>query len=201
MGSQIENSEHQYMLDILLNRYPDLSSIGGHVISPPSHLHKITLILLPLQLILLEPFSMAPPSIPSHPAGFDPLELEILNRREAFNLPPKDVCYALVKIFFEWIAPILPVVNRQDFMRKYHSPDEAGPPILLLQAMLMVAARFTVNQQSSDDRSISPRVFYRKTKALYDAGYEKNPVTILQAVILLGIYWDGPDGMFFSRGT
>lgn len=151
-----------------------------------------------LRLILLKPFSMAQPSIPPHPADFDPLELEILNRREAFSLPPKDVCDILVKIFFEWIAPILPVVNRQDFMRKYHSPDETGPPVLLLQAMFMVAARFTANQQSSDGRGISPRVFYKKTKALYNAGYEKDSMTILQAVILLGMYWDGPDGMFFS---
>ncbi|OJJ88513.1 transcription factor domain-containing protein [Aspergillus glaucus CBS 516.65] len=80
-------------------------------------------------------------------------------------------------------------------MRKYHSLDETGPPILLLQAMFMVAARFTANQQSSDGRSISPRVFYKKTKALYNAGYEKDSVTILQAVILLGMYWDGPDDL------
>ncbi|ODM19535.1 hypothetical protein SI65_04519 [Aspergillus cristatus] len=138
---------------------------------------------------------MAQPVIPPHPADFDPFELDILNRRGAFSLPPKDVCDTLVKIFFEWIAPILPVVNRQEFMRKYHSPNGTGPPILLLQAMFMVAARFTTNQQSSDGRSVSPRVFHKKTKALYNAGYEKDPVTILQAVILLGMYWDGPDDL------
>lgn len=140
---------------------------------------------------------MAQPIIPPHPADFDPLELDILNRRDAFSLPPKDVCDTLVRIFFEWIAPILPVVNRQEFMRKYHSPNGIGPPILLLQAIFMVAARFTKDQQSPDGRGVSPCVFHKKTKALYNAGYEKDPVTILQAVILLGMYWDGPDGMSF----
>lgn len=142
---------------------------------------------------------MAQISIPPHPPDLDPLEIEILDRRDAFSLPPKETCDTLVKIFFDWIAPILPVVNRQDFMRKYHSPDRLGPPILLLQAMLMVAARFMANQQSSNGWAVSPRVFYKKAKALYNAGYERDPVTILQAVILLGIYWDGPDGESFDE--
>jgi hypothetical protein len=122
----------------------------------------------------------------------DPLEIDILNQREAFHLPPQPVCDTLVDIFFKWIAPVLPVVNRHDFMRKYHNAENP-PSILLLQAIFMTASRFYV-PQAVDPSTVAPRVFYKKAKALYDAGYELNETPVLQAVVLMGIYWDGPDG-------
>jgi hypothetical protein len=119
--------------------------------------------------------------------------VDILNQRHAFDLPSQAVCDALVDVFFKWIAPVLPVINQHDFMRRYRNPQNP-PSILLLQAILMVASRFYDNAHSSENDSISPRIFYKKVKALYDSGYERDPTTVLQAVVLLGIYWDGPDG-------
>jgi hypothetical protein len=119
--------------------------------------------------------------------------VDILNQRHAFDLPSQAVCDALVDVFFKWIAPVLPVIDRHDFMHRYRNPQNP-PSILLTQAVLMVASRFHHNGQSSGNGVISPRVFYKKVKALYDAGYERDPTTVLQAVVLLGVYWDGPDG-------
>ncbi|KAE8373823.1 fungal-specific transcription factor domain-containing protein [Aspergillus bertholletiae] len=132
-----------------------------------------------------------------HPDHLEPLELEILHRRDAFGLPPKAVQDTLVDVFFKWVAPILPVVDRHDFMRHY-GDAENPPSILLLQAMLMVASRHSISQQSSNKYTVSPRMFYKKAKALYDAGYESNPITIIQAVVLLGVYWEGPDDLIES---
>ncbi|GIK04933.1 hypothetical protein Aspvir_009032 [Aspergillus viridinutans] len=124
----------------------------------------------------------------------DPLDVDILNQRHAFDLPSQAVCDALVDVFFKWIAPVLPVINRHDFMRRYRDPQDP-PSILLLQAVLMVASRFHHDALSSGNGVISPRIFYKKVKALYDAGYERDPTTVLQAVVLLGVYWDGPDDL------
>ncbi|KNG82199.1 fungal specific transcription factor domain protein [Aspergillus nomiae NRRL 13137] len=129
-----------------------------------------------------------------HPDHLEPLELEILHRRDAFGLPPKVVQDTLVDVFFKWIAPILPVVDRHAFMRQYNSAEDL-PSILLLQAMLMVASRCSTNQQGSKEYTVSPRTFYKKAKALYDAGYETNQITVIQSVILLGAYWEGPDDL------
>lgn len=119
--------------------------------------------------------------------------MDILHQRHAFDLPSQAVCDALVDVFFKWIAPVLPVINRHDFMRRYRNPQDP-PSILLLQAVLMVASRFHYDAQSSGNGIISPRILYKKVKALYDAGYERDPTTVLQAVVLLGVYWDGPGG-------
>lgn len=61
----------------------------------------------------------------------------------------------------------------------------------------MTASRFHTPENL--DSSVSPRSLYKKAKALYDAGYELNEIPTLQAVVLMGIYWDGPDGMSPSR--
>ena len=42
--------------------------------------------------------------------------------------------------------------------------------------------------------------FYKRAKALYDANYEDDRVTIVQALILMGWYWEGPEGKNRSRG-
>lgn len=128
-----------------------------------------------------------------HPAHLEPLELEILERRDAFGLPPKATCNVLVDVFFKWISPILPVINRQEFMKRYHH-TEGGPSILLLQAMFTVSSRFVTGRQNQADTAVSPRSFYKKAKALYDAGYEQDLLTVIQSVTLLGVYWDGLDG-------
>lgn len=36
--------------------------------------------------------------------------------------------------------------------------------------------------------------FYKRAKALYDANYEDDRVTIVQALILMGWYWESPEG-------
>ncbi|OGM39265.1 fungal specific transcription factor domain protein [Aspergillus bombycis] len=129
-----------------------------------------------------------------HPDHLEPLELEILHRRDAFGLPPKAVQDTLVDVFFKWVAPILPVVDHHAFMRQYNSAEDP-PSILLLQAMLMVASRCCINQQGSKEYTVPPRTFYKKAKALYDAGYETSQITVVQSVILLGAYWEGPDDL------
>ncbi|KAE8146882.1 fungal-specific transcription factor domain-containing protein [Aspergillus avenaceus] len=129
-----------------------------------------------------------------NPDHLDSLDLEILNKRDAFGLPPRSVCNALVECFFNWIAPVFPVVDRYAFMKRYNDPQNP-PSILLLQAMIMVAARFHTQCEDRDGYTVSPRAFYKKAKALYDAGYERDPVTIVQAVVLLGAYWEGPDDL------
>ena len=35
--------------------------------------------------------------------------------------------------------------------------------------------------------------FYKRAKALYDANYEDDRVTIVQALLLMGWYWEGPE--------
>lgn len=129
------------------------------------------------------------------PVDLDDMELDILHRRGAFLLPPKALCDELVDSYFEWVAPIVPVINRNRFMRQYRDPNNP-PSILLLQAILLAGSRVCNSQALMDaNQSTTPAAltFYKRAKALYDANYEDDRVTIVQALVLMGWYWEGPE--------
>lgn len=131
----------------------------------------------------------------SRATELDNLEMEILHQRGAFLLPPRALCDELVDSFFQWIAPVVPVINKQKFMNRYR--DSKNPPsLLLLQAILLAGSRVCTNPQLMDSNgSTTPAAmtFYKRAKALYDANYEDDRVTIVQALILMGWYWEGPE--------
>lgn len=125
----------------------------------------------------------------------DNTELDILHTRGAFLLPPRGLCDELVDAFFTWIAPAVPVINRSRFMRRYK--DSKNPPsLLLLQAILLAGSRVCKNPQLMDSNgSTTPAAmtFYKRAKALFDANYEDDRVTVVQAAVLMGWYWEGPE--------
>ncbi|RKF54521.1 Cutinase transcription factor 1 alpha [Erysiphe neolycopersici] len=125
----------------------------------------------------------------------DNVEINILRQRGAFLLPPKALCDELVNSYFKWVAPIVPVINRNQFMRQYHDPKNP-PSILLLQAVLLAGSRVCTNLKLMDaNGSTSPAAltFYKRAKALFEAQYEDDRVTIVQALVLMGWYWEGPE--------
>lgn len=125
----------------------------------------------------------------------DQIEIDILQQRGAFLLPPRALCDELVDSYFKWVAPVVPVVNRSRFMKRYK--DHKNPPsLLLLQAILLAGSRVCTNPQLMDaSGSTTPAAmtFYKRAKALYDANYEDDRITIIQSLILMGWYWEGPE--------
>ncbi|EXJ80832.1 hypothetical protein A1O3_07116 [Capronia epimyces CBS 606.96] len=125
----------------------------------------------------------------------DQMEIEILQQRGAFLLPPRALCDELVDAYFRWVAPIVPVINKSRFMKRYK--DTKNPPsLLLLQAVLLAGSRVCQNPQLMDATgSTTPAAmtFYKRAKALYDANYEDDRITIVQALVLMGWYWEGPE--------
>lgn len=129
----------------------------------------------------------------------DSLEIEILHRRGAFLLPPRQLCDELVDAYFKWVAPVVPIVNRNRFMRHYRDPKNP-PSLLLLQAILLAGSRVCNNPQLMDQNGSTipaSTTFYKRAKALYDANYEDDRVTLVQALVLMGWYWEGPEGQLF----
>ncbi|KAL9603455.1 MAG: hypothetical protein Q9219_001142 [cf. Caloplaca sp. 3 TL-2023] len=125
----------------------------------------------------------------------DAIEIDILHQRGAFLLPPRALCDELIDSYFQWVAPVCPVINRSRFMHRYRDPKNP-PSLLLLQAMLLAGSRVCTNPQLMDaNGSTTPAAmtFYKRAKALYDANYEDDRVTIVQALVLMGWYWEGPE--------
>lgn len=125
----------------------------------------------------------------------DPVEIQILQTRGAFLLPPRSLCDELIDCYFKWVHPLLPIINRAKFMRQYK--EQMRPPsVLLLQAVLLAGSRVCTNPKLMDaDGSSTPAAltFYKRAKALYDSNFEDDRVTIVQSLLLMGWYWEGPE--------
>ncbi|KAA8570118.1 hypothetical protein EYC84_002450 [Monilinia fructicola] len=124
----------------------------------------------------------------------NPEEMDILRKRGALELPPRDLCEELIHAYFKWIAPVVPIIPRTWFMKRWHDLNNQ-PSLLLLQAVLLAGSRVCTTPLMLDANG-SPipaaTTFYKRAKALYDADYEEDRVVIVQALILLGWYWEEP---------
>lgn len=128
------------------------------------------------------------------PSRLSVQEVDILNQRGAFLLPQRVIRDSLVKTYFTWIAPLLPIIDKNEFWHKYYDPRNTLS-ILLLQAILAAAARISNDPKLKEDDGSTRRVtmvFYKRAKALFDAEYETDRITIVQAATILGWCWENP---------
>ncbi len=117
-------------------------------------------------------------------------EVDLLRQRGALTVPHWKCCDDLIEAYFKYVAPIMPVINRSQFMRQYRDPNNP-PSLLLLQCIFLVGSRVTANTYSKDTEEATmpcSMTFYKRAKALYDSDYEEDRIITLQALILLGWY-------------
>ena len=107
----------------------------------------------------------------------------------AFHLPAEATCTELIDAFFHWAAPLVPILDKSEFLRSYRDPDNQ-PSLLLIQAVL--AAGSTVAGGPNPTTSpVTPvpvaATYFGRARMLYEANYETDPVTLVQSLILMGV--------------
>jgi hypothetical protein len=125
----------------------------------------------------------------------DKEEVDILKIRGAFLLPSRELCDDIVESYFEKVHPIIPVINRTLFMRQYNDPTNP-PSLLLLQAVLLCGSRVCQNpglKDATGSSELASLTFYKRAKALYDANYELDRISLVQSTLLMGWWWENPE--------
>ncbi|QKX56197.1 uncharacterized protein TRUGW13939_03297 [Talaromyces rugulosus] len=127
-------------------------------------------------------------------------EYDILSNQGAFVLPLQWLCHILLEAYFAYIAPTVPILNRGEFMQSFFSSHSEQRTFshLLVNAVLLAGCRVCSHPCIRDGDGSTQRLsslFYQRAKALYDAEYESDKVCVVQALTLLGWYWEGPEGI------
>ncbi|KAK3363830.1 acetamidase regulatory protein, partial [Lasiosphaeria hispida] len=108
---------------------------------------------------------------------------------EAFQLRTRAVVDQLLDAYFSHVNPGFPVVGQDLFIAQYRARDPQNPPsLLLLQAILLAGAHALY-----DSPETMKATFFRCAKSLFDARFERNRDTIVQAALLLSWHADGPE--------
>ncbi|XEU94892.1 hypothetical protein FSHL1_000176 [Fusarium sambucinum] len=128
--------------------------------------------------------------VPFYPDYLLPEEVEYLRFKGCFSLPPQSLREALLRAYFHHSHPFEPVLDPQDFFNNY---SKGNVSLLLLWNIFMCAASFVDNDLFSanfyDSQIAFKRTAFQRAKALYDADYEKNKITLIQSVFLMGHFY------------
>ncbi|KAJ5115845.1 fungal-specific transcription factor domain-containing protein [Penicillium angulare] len=128
-----------------------------------------------------------------HIDHFRKFTTERLKSQGAFDLPTREIVCSLLETFFRYVFPSIPILDKSEFMGKVET-NTCSP--LLLNAVLMVATIYCPDSLITDagfvSRFVASLTFYHRAKDIYDAGYETDAITVIQATFLLSHWWSGP---------
>lgn len=110
---------------------------------------------------------------------------------DALTLPEPALADELVEAYFAEVNPGYPVVDEDLFMTQYRNRDPSDPPpILLLQAILLVGSHVA---RPKVERDALKDIFFRRCKWLFDSRVERNRDILVQAALLMTWYSDNAD--------
>lgn len=124
--------------------------------------------------------------------GYHYLTADAIN--DLSNFPVRPVRDALVETYFQDIHPGFPIIDEAEFRRQYGNPGDA-PPLLVLQAVLLAAARISTHPQVAASRATTTATLFRRAKSLFDLRYENDRVDLIQAALLLAWYTESSDNV------
>lgn len=117
---------------------------------------------------------------------------ESLQNQGAFDLPSQETSQALLDAYFHFSLAALPILDRSRFLA---SLQEGKFSHLLLNAIYLATTVYCSDSVIADSGFVSryaaSLTFYRRAKALYDAGYETDAIVTIQATFLMCYWWNG----------
>ncbi|KAJ9498773.1 hypothetical protein H2202_005959 [Exophiala xenobiotica] len=133
-----------------------------------------------------------PYDVPADDFDWKQEEMNLLQKKGAFSLPPLHVQKALLDAYFRWVFPMQQLLDREQFLRDF----EAGrASVLLLQALFFVGTTCCdddIIREHWGTRRSAQVTLYRRVKALYDADYEQNQITVIQVLFSMTSWWGSP---------
>jgi hypothetical protein len=119
-----------------------------------------------------------------HETALPELDRKFLLDSHAFELPARSVRESLISQFMDKCYPWMPIIEADDLQKR----DNMEPSILLLQAVFVAGSRVSM----APNAQASGHSFYRRAKALYWMGHEKDPLAIVKSICIL--QWWNPSG-------
>ncbi|MCJ1398806.1 Transcriptional activator of fatty acid utilization [Xylographa trunciseda] len=123
----------------------------------------------------------------------DAASIAELRLKGALDLPHNLVRDELIGAFYQWVDPLVPVVRKKEFFQCFEDPSKPRS-LLLLQAILAAGSTVCKSPSGEVDAvpcAYDPGIYFERARLLYEANYEKDPVTLVQSLILMGWYWEG----------
>lgn len=143
------------------------------------------------------PFPPIKPRLPWEPKSASRAYLTAAAARDLSTLPPQHIRDSLVETYFTCIHPGLPIIDAAEFRLQYETANPS-PPLLLLQCMLLAAARVSMDPEVVASRLPMTTTLYSRAKTLFEMRHENDRVILVQAALLMT--WHVEDSDSVSNG-
>ncbi|KAH8662431.1 hypothetical protein BX600DRAFT_542086 [Xylariales sp. PMI_506] len=129
-------------------------------------------------------------------------DILLLRSKGCLNLPPKAALDDLIRHYFLYVHPTLPVINEGGFWSMYSRRQLCTTRVTLLslftlQAMLFACSAFVplslAQRLGHPDVKSLQTCFYQKAKLLYDLGAERDALSTAQGALLLSHHFSAAD--------
>ncbi|KAK3628767.1 Transcriptional activator of fatty acid utilization [Elasticomyces elasticus] len=138
----------------------------------------------------------------SHYATLDirPAKLDYLRALGCFKMPKPMQSGQLLDVFFTHIHPLLPVIDRSEFLARFFGQG-GPPPLVQMLAVFLAAARYcpgafdhAVMSGCDSVRDVCD-VLFQRLRALIDVDIVSERLAVLQAAVLGSLHWEGREGV------
>lgn len=112
----------------------------------------------------------------------------------AFLLPSTELQDHLIDLYFKYVHPFIPVINRNEFMKEYRE-NRDKPSLMVRQAIFCVSSRLSDHPDLCSLSGSSGRsaiIFYRRAKALFDVRFDGSIESSITTAIILSLAVDNP---------
>ncbi|KAF4963729.1 hypothetical protein FSARC_8277 [Fusarium sarcochroum] len=126
-------------------------------------------------------------------------DLAYLEINGALTLPSRKCQEQLIWCFFEYVYPLMPIVDLDTFAQALESPggSPGGISLLLLQAVLFAGSAHIKLEQLRDagfsTSEEARKVLFRRAQLLYDSGTEADPLVLVQALTLMTLWYESSE--------
>lgn len=133
-----------------------------------------------------------------HPPHVERADLAYLYAKGAFSLPPDETLNDLIEAYMERFHASYSILDKAE-LEKVH--EDRKVPWILLHSLCFVGATFcdvsVIYRAGFKTRLEARRDYYEKAKVLFDMGYEKSKIILIQCAIMLSFrgpqmdsYWN-----------
>lgn len=130
------------------------------------------------------------------PERIPPEDVTFLHARGVFDIPSPSLQSALLRGYVECFHPYMPLLDLDEFLNIVSARDgRCGQVSLLLYHTVMFAGMAFVDMKYVREagyltQKCARKAIFKKIRALYDFDYEQDSLILIQALIIMGFWYE-----------
>ncbi|RBA14400.1 cutinase transcription factor 1 beta [Fusarium proliferatum] len=125
-------------------------------------------------------------------------DIAYLKSRGAFTIPPAQIRNALLRSYFTYVHPFMPVIDMDEFLGAIECDGRnQNISFLLFQSVMFAGAACTpmcyLEKLGFNSRKEAREELFTRVRLLYDLDYETDGLALVQSLLLMTLWYKSPE--------